>query len=91
MVSVAYFTVGSQNQYKILYNGSGGGLMMCIISIDANTNAIQINSFVPIGVTNVIDNCGQYDLQMKCVECAIGWHLEQGRCYYNIGGCISYR
>ena len=49
--------------------------MMCIITVWKSTNAIQINSFVPIGVTNVIANCGQYDLQMKCLECVLGWHL----------------
>ena len=49
--------------------------MMCIISIWTENNAKQINSFVPIGVTNVVDKCGQYDLQMKCLACVIGWHL----------------
>ena len=90
MVSVAYFASGNQNQYKILYNGSGGGLMMCIITIWTDTNARQINSFVPIGVTNIVDNCGQYDLQIRCLACVLGWHLEAGRCYRNIEGCVAY-
>ena len=90
MVSVAYFASGNQNQYKILYNGSGGGLMMCIITIWTDTNARQINSFVPIGVTNIVDNCGQYDLQINCLACVLGWHLEAGLCYRNIEGCVAY-
>ena len=67
VVSVAYFTAGIQNQYKILYSGSGGGMMMCIISISTQNNQVVLNSFVPIGVTNVIDNCGQYDLSLNCI------------------------
>jgi hypothetical protein len=90
VVSVAYFTSGYQNQYKILYNGSGGGLMMCIITVWTNNNARQINSFVPIGATNIVDNCGQYDLQSRCLACRIGWHLENNICYRNIEGCVGY-
>lgn len=90
IVSVSYFAVFGQNQYKILYNGSGGGLMMSIISIITSTNAIQLSSFVPIGITNVIDNCGAYDLSLNCVQCLSGWHLESGLCYRNIEGCTAY-
>ena len=63
---------------------------MCIISIIIASNNIQINSFVPIGVTNVIDNCGVYDLSLNCVQCASGWHLEGSACFQNIQGCVSY-
>jgi hypothetical protein len=91
VVSVSYFTSGSQNQYKILYNGSGGGLMMCIITITLSNYAIVLNAFVTIGITNIVDNCGQYTEQANCVECLIGWHLEGGQCYQNIGNCIAYK
>lgn len=64
-----------QNQYKILYYGSGGGLMMSIITISTATNAFQLNSFVPIGTTNVIDYCGLYNEALQCVACVIGYHL----------------
>lgn len=90
IVSVSYFSVAGQNQYKILYNGSGGGLMMSIITINTASNAIQLNSFVPIGITNVIDNCGSYDLSLNCVQCLNGWHLEAGRCFRSVEGCVSY-
>lgn len=73
--AVSFFTIGTQNQYKILYYGSGGGLMMSIITISTSTNAFQLNSFVPIGTTNIIDYCGLYNEALQCVACAIGYHL----------------
>lgn len=84
--AVSYFTLGNQNQYKILYYGSGGGLMMCIIS----SNPLIINSFVAIGTTNVIENCGLYNEALQCVACNTGYHLENNTCFLNIAGCISY-
>ncbi len=90
VVSVSYFSSGDQNQYKILYNGSGGGVMMSIISIIRSTNKVTLNSFVTIGVTNLVDNCGEYDNQLVCIKCVFGWHLEGGRCYSNIQDCNSY-
>lgn len=88
---MSFFSVGSQNQYKILYFGSGGGLMMSIMTISTlNIDSFTLNSFVPIGTTNVIDFCGLYNEALQCVACNIGYHLENNFCYPNIAGCNSY-
>lgn len=88
--SVSTFNLGSQMQFKVLYAGSGGGLMLCLISINTLNNALTLSSFVPIGVTSVIDNCDQYSLTVKCLQCLPGYHLENSICYIDIENCISY-
>jgi hypothetical protein len=67
--------------------------MMCLITINAvqdQSSRPRINAFVPIGAGNIIDNCAIYNQQMQCVQCAIGWHLENGQCFVNLGGCVAY-
>jgi len=49
--------------------------MMSIITINTANNAYQLNAFVSIGTTSIIDNCGLYDETLQCVACAIGYHL----------------
>ena len=74
--AVSYFAVGNENQYKILYFGSGGGLMMSIITYTvAADKPIKLNAFVPIGTTNIIDNCVLYTDSLKCSACIPGYHL----------------
>jgi hypothetical protein len=55
--SVSSFRTNGEVQFRILYNGSGGGLMLCIITIKTANNAIILNSFVLIALTNVIQYC----------------------------------
>lgn len=64
--SVATFTLGNLKQFKILYSGSGGGLMLCLVSVDITTNLPILSSFVSIGTTDIVDNCDQYSLNTKC-------------------------
>jgi diacylglycerol kinase family enzyme len=73
--AVSFFTNAGQNNYKILYSGSGGGLMMSIISITMATKALQLSSFVPIGTSNVVANCAQYGETLACQVCVVGYHL----------------
>jgi len=73
--SVSTFNIGEQIQFKILYSGSGGGLMLCLISVTTSNNALQLSSFVPIGITSVVDNCDQYSMSVQCLQCLPGYHL----------------
>ena len=73
--AVSTFSFNTLQQYKILYYGSGGGLMMSIITISTITNAIQLNSFVLIATSSLIDNCGLYNEALQCVACTVGYHL----------------
>jgi hypothetical protein len=88
--SVATFALGSLQEYKILYSGSGGGLMLCLISIDTSNNAIRLSSFVSIGLTSIVNNCDQYSTSVQCLQCLPGYHLENSICYLNVENCISY-
>ena len=73
--SVATFTLGNLKQFKILYSGSGGGLMLCLVSVNITTNALILSSFVSISTTDIVDNCDQYSLNTKCESCQEGYHL----------------
>jgi hypothetical protein len=74
--SVSTFQIGDQINFKILYSGSGGGLMLCLISISMTLGTLPLlSSFVPIGVTNIVDNCDQYSLSISCLQCVQGYHL----------------
>jgi hypothetical protein len=73
--SVSSFRANGEVQFRILYNGSGGGLMLCIITVKTSNNAIILNSFVLIALTNVIQYCDQYSLNIECLQCSAGYHL----------------
>jgi hypothetical protein len=88
--SVATYSLGSSREYKILYSGSGGGLMLCLISIDTTNNAIRLSSFVSIGLTSIVNNCDQYSTSIECLQCLPGYHLENSICYLNVENCVSY-
>ena len=88
--SVSTFYSGDKVEFKILYNGSGGGLMMCLISVNRFNNALVLQSFVPIGITRVIENCSQYSLSVECLQCVPGYHLDGGVCFPNVEGCATY-
>jgi hypothetical protein len=88
--SVATYSLGTLREYKILYSGSGGGLMLCLISIDNTNNAIRLSSFVSIGLTSIVNNCDQYSTSVQCLQCLPGYHLENSICYLNIENCVSY-
>lgn len=64
--------------------------MMCIITISTATNAYQLNAFVVIASTSLIDNCALYNDVLQCSTCLPGYHLENNTCYPNIAGCTSY-
>lgn len=64
--------------------------MLCLINIDSTNKAVQLSSFVAIGITSVVDNCDQYSLSIKCLQCLPGYHLQNSVCYMDIDGCISY-
>lgn len=73
--SVATYSVDNTNYYKILYLGSGGGLMMCIISLEKTSGSIRIFSFVQIAPGNIINYCSLYGSSLQCLQCADGYHL----------------
>jgi hypothetical protein len=88
--SVATYTVNNTYNYKILYLGSGGGLMMCIIALEKTYGSIRIYSFVRIDPGSIIDYCALYGSSLQCIQCGDAYHLENGVCYANIENCISY-
>jgi len=78
------------NNYKIIYDGSGGGLLLCYIDINKNSSAIVIQSIVVIGRNDVINHCKDYNSHSKCELCQEDHHLEDGKCVKNIEGCVNY-
>ena len=88
--SVHYYMNGSSHSYKVLYEGSGGGLFLCIADVSADLK-VRIRSLVVISLTQMIDYCIDYDISsVDCMRCQQGFHLENGKCYQNYGGCIKY-
>lgn len=82
-------------EFKILYEGSGGNLLMCLIGINISTKNIILRSFVTIGRTQVIESCIDYTTSMACQKCEEGYHLDYSSngekiCVKNIPGCIEY-
>jgi len=57
IISVSFYLANMTNNYKILYDGSGGGLLLCIIGISTVNNQINLRSLVNIGVTNIVNLC----------------------------------
>lgn len=93
--SVFQSTAKGFRDYKILYEGSGGNLLMCIIGINIETKEIVLRSFVTIGRTQMIDYCIDYATTMQCNRCNNGYHLDSSNygsliCVQNIPGCIEY-
>lgn len=59
--------------------------------MDVNTLRIGLRALVTIAVTRVIDYCIDYsNISIECLRCQEGYHLEEGKCYQNYGGCIKY-
>lgn len=84
------FVLNGVSNFKILYEGSGGGLMLCIMSINQITRQITLSALVTIGVNNIVDHCNDYSNTLTCLRCNEGYHLENELCYSNIQNCISY-
>lgn len=88
--SIHYHTNGNTVSYKVLYEGSGGGLFLCIADVDQNLK-VGIRSLVVISLTQIVDYCIDYDISsVNCIRCQSGYHLESGRCYQNTGACLRY-
>ena len=75
IISVHAYDTNLTRQFKILYEGSGGGILMSIIGIDLNTNKITLRSFVVIGINKIVDECIDYTVNSNCIRCEIGYHL----------------
>lgn len=88
--SVSYYTTNSTYSYKLLYHGSGGGLFLCIADVPPNM-VVQLRSLTPISASNIIDFCYDYETNGTCLRCNDAYHLEGGKCYPNLGGCLKYR
>lgn len=73
--SIHYYLIDRQYTYKILYQGSGGGLFLCIADVPPNLN-VKLRSLTPISASNVVDYCEDYNESIKCVRCGKGKHLE---------------
>ena len=76
--------------FRIIYFGSGGGLMLCIISINILTKVIQLRSFVAIDGGYLVEKCLDYGSDFKCKACEEGYHLQTGICYRSIENCLRY-
>lgn len=88
--SVYTYSKPTHQSFKILYDGTGGAVILCIGDVDLFTFAPKIRSIVVISVHQRIDNCNLYTENSACERCIDGYHLEQGQCYPSIGGCVSY-
>lgn len=76
--------------FKIIYYSSGGGLMLCLVSINIVSKAIKLNSFVAISPYNLVDQCRDYGIDAKCSGCETGYHLSAGACYKSIENCLKH-
>lgn len=76
--------------FRIIYFGSGGGLMLCVISINILTKAIQLRSFVAIDAGYLVNKCSDYGSDFKCKACEHGYHLQTGICYRSIENCLRH-
>lgn len=62
--------------YKVLYEGTGGGLFLCIADVPNNTYTVRIASLTVIELAQIVDNCIDYEVSTtKCLRCAFGYHL----------------
>lgn len=75
--SVHYYISSNGNySYKILYEGSGGGIFLLITDISATELRSLIRSLVVISLTQVVENCIDYDTgNLFCTLCKDGYHL----------------
>jgi hypothetical protein len=87
--SVHYYTTKDTFSYKLLYEGSGGGLLLCIADVHPNMSVI-LRSLTPISSSSVVDYCQDYNTVGKCLSCSNAYHLENMQCYFNMEGCIKY-
>lgn len=87
-VSLEYESLDAN--FRIIYYGSGEGLMLCIISINILTKTIQLRSFVAIDVNRLISNCLDYSNDLECNACEAGYHLQFGNCYRRIENCLRH-
>ncbi len=90
IISVHTYDTNGMRQFKILYEGSGSSLLLCLIGINLNSNKIELRSFVTIGTSKYVDLCVDYTTLSECTRCQNGYHLENGVCYQNIPSCVSY-
>lgn len=74
LYSVHYYTRNQTYSYKLLYHGSGGGLFLCIADVDENMR-VNLRSLTPISASNVINNCNDYDMGGRCLQCKDSDHL----------------
>ena len=63
---------------------------MCIVEIGEFNSAVIIRALVTIGSTQIVEHCLDYSLQSECNSCREGYHLENGVCFPDIGGCVAY-
>ena len=89
--SVYTYQTGESQSFKILYDGTGGAVILCIGDVNKDSFSPTIRSIVVISIHQRIDYCNLYDEAQRCERCIDGYHLENGKCYLSIGGCISYK
>jgi hypothetical protein len=53
--------------------------------------SVILRSLTPISASDIIDFCADYDIYGHCLQCNNSYHLENGVCYQNMGGCVRYR
>lgn len=89
-----YFAAYSQLQawrnYEVIYQASGGGLLLCLVNYDAGSQAVAIQSIVSIGTAHLFEHCLSYTTALECNYCRQGYHLDRGKCNQDIGSCSKY-
>lgn len=80
-----------RQSFKILYDGTGGAVILSIGDVNTISLNPTIRSIVVISIHQRIDFCSLYNERQECERCTDGYHLENGKCYLSIGGCISYK
>lgn len=56
----AYSQLQSWRHYELIYQASGGGLLLCLVNYDAGSQAVAIQSIVSIASTQLVEHCLSY-------------------------------
>jgi hypothetical protein len=56
----AYSQLQSWRNYELIYQASGGGLLLCLVNYDAASQAVAIQSIVSIATAQLVEHCLSY-------------------------------
>lgn len=61
-----------------------------MVNVDRSSSAVVVQSIVSISSGKIVEKCLSYSVDTECRFCEDGYHLEGGKCFRNVEGCIGY-